>query len=171
MNNEIIFIFSLKVKIYNLAALLRSVFSPTLSTEIGSRYVTWHSEESMIVVLNVDGSSFGNLRISDFGGVLRRNDDNWLYGFAENVGISTVIHVELLALYHGLKAAWEKGYKDVICYSDSTLVVHLVSTMVNPWHHYVAIINNVQDLLQRNLSVQLKHSVSEANLSQISLLN
>jgi len=44
MENEIISIFSLKVKIYNLAALLRSVFSPALSTDIGGNYVTWHPE-------------------------------------------------------------------------------------------------------------------------------
>jgi len=132
MENEIISIFSLKVKIYNLTALLRFVFSPALSTNIGDRYATWHPEESMAVVLNVDGSNFGNPGISGFGGVIRRNDGTWLYGFAGNVGISTVIHVELLALYYGLKAAWERGYRDVICYSDSTLTVQLVSTMVNP---------------------------------------
>jgi ribonuclease HI len=85
----------------------------------------------MAVVFNVDGSSFGNPRISSFCGVLRRNDGSWLYGFVGNVSISTIIHVELLALYHGLKAAWERGYRDVICYSNSTLVVQLVSTMVN----------------------------------------
>jgi len=44
---------------------------------------------SMVVVLNVDGSSFENPRIFSFGGVLRRNDDNWLYRFARNAGVST----------------------------------------------------------------------------------
>jgi len=119
----------------------------------------------MGVVLNVDGNSFGNPRISGFGDALHRNDGSWLYGFAGNVGISTVINVELLTLYHGLKAAWERGYRDVICYSDSTLTVQLVSTTANPWHHYVAIISNVQDLLQRSWSVQSKHYVRETNSS------
>jgi hypothetical protein len=76
LENEIISIFSLKVKIYKFAVLLRYVFSPALSTDIGCRYVIWHPEESMVVVLNVDGSNFGNPRISCFGGVLRRNDDS-----------------------------------------------------------------------------------------------
>jgi len=35
----------------------------------------------MVVVLNVDGSSFVNPKISGFGGILRRNDGNWLYRF------------------------------------------------------------------------------------------
>ena len=91
MENEIISIFSLKVKIHNLTALLRYVFSPELSTDIGGRYVTWHPEKSMVVVLNVDGSNFGNPGISGFSGVLRRNNGSWLYEFAGNVGISTVI--------------------------------------------------------------------------------
>jgi len=98
--------------------------------------VTWHPEESMVVVLNVDGINFENPEISGFCGVLCRNDDSWLYRFAGNVCISTIIHVDLLVLYHGLKAAWKRGYRDVICYSDSTRDVQLISTMVNPWHHY-----------------------------------
>ena len=36
--------------------------------------MTWHPEESMVVVLNVDGINFENPGISGFGGVLRRND-------------------------------------------------------------------------------------------------
>jgi len=53
----------------------------------------------------------------------------------------------------------------VICYSKSTLVVQLVSTMVNPWHHYAEIISNVHDLLQWSWHVKLKHSVREASSS------
>jgi ribonuclease HI len=61
----------------------------------------------------------GNPGVSGFGGVLRRSNGTWIYGFAGNVGNTTVVHAELLTIYHGLKASWEKGYKDIICYSDS----------------------------------------------------
>jgi ribonuclease HI len=64
-----------------------------------------HQEESTsATVLIVDGSSLGNLGISGFGGVIRRSDGTWIFGFDGNVGITTIIHVELLAIYHGLKA-------------------------------------------------------------------
>jgi len=43
----------------------------------------------MAVVLNVDGNSFRNPSISGFGGIFRRNDGGWLYGFVGNIGIST----------------------------------------------------------------------------------
>lgn len=70
--------------------------------------MTWYPEESLAIVLNVDDINFGNPKISGFGGVLHRNDGSWLYEFAGNVGISTIMHVELLALYHGMKAALER---------------------------------------------------------------
>jgi len=54
---------------------------------------------------------------------------------------------------------------DVICYSDSTMDVQLVSTMVNRWYHSAAIVSNVHDLLQRSWIVQLKYFVREANTS------
>jgi hypothetical protein len=69
MADQIISIFSLKVKFYNLAALIR-FFSSDLSMDIGGRYVTWHPEESIVVVLNVDGNSFENPEISCLGGVI-----------------------------------------------------------------------------------------------------
>lgn len=36
--------------------------------------MSWHLEESMVVVLNVDDNNFGNPGITNFGGVLRSND-------------------------------------------------------------------------------------------------
>ncbi|KEH41052.1 hypothetical protein MTR_1g041340 [Medicago truncatula] len=62
------------VEFYNSATLLRSVFSPTLTTYIRGRYVTWYPEKSTVVVLNVDGNNFENPGISSFGGIFRRND-------------------------------------------------------------------------------------------------
>ncbi|PNY01187.1 hypothetical protein L195_g024476 [Trifolium pratense] len=40
-----------------------------------------------------------------------------------------------------IKPAWEKGFMDVICYSDSALAIQLVNNTVNPWHHFAAIIH------------------------------
>lgn len=52
-----------------------------------------HPGEERDVILNVDGSSLGNLGSSGFGGVLRHSNGDWIFGFAGNVGISTILHV------------------------------------------------------------------------------
>ncbi|CAJ2632849.1 unnamed protein product [Trifolium pratense] len=100
---------------------------------------------------------------SGFGGVLRHSNGKWIYGFAGTVGISTILHVELLAIYHGLKVAWDQGYRNIVCYSDSTLSIQLIGRDVNSWHHYASILTNIRDLVKRNWSIDFKHTKREAN--------
>lgn len=74
MENETVSTYQLKHDIYNLATLLNSVFNTIEPTATDRRWVTWHPEEGMAMVLNVDGSSLGNPGASGFRGVLRRTD-------------------------------------------------------------------------------------------------
>jgi hypothetical protein len=67
-------------------------------------------------VLNVDGSSLGNPGASGFGGVLKNSDGSWIGSFSGSVGFSNVLPVELLALYDGLRMAWDKGLRTLVCY-------------------------------------------------------
>jgi len=68
-------------------------------------------------ILNVDGSSLGSPDRSGFGGVHCDSDGTWLCGFSRFIGISDNLHAELLAIMHGLKLSWDKGHRNVICYS------------------------------------------------------
>lgn len=69
------------------------------------RWVTWHASREDLVVLNVDGSCVGNLWPYGFGGPLRYSNGVWIKGFSGHLGISNNLHVELLALLHGLHLA------------------------------------------------------------------
>ncbi|TKY75055.1 Polynucleotidyl transferase, Ribonuclease H fold [Spatholobus suberectus] len=61
-----------------------------------------------------------------FGGLVRYQDGSLIHGLYGSVGSSTIIHVEILALFHGIKLWWEAGYQQhVICYSDSMEVIRL----------------------------------------------
>lgn len=89
---------------------------------------------------------------------------DWMLGYYGSAGFSNSLHVELLALYHGLRIAWQYGYKDLICYTDSTLVINLVHRESNVWHHYAAIINNIKDLVARNWRVCVTHTLRKMQL-------
>lgn len=66
------------------------------------RLVHWHPNRDIGVVLNVDGSSFGNPGRTGFGGLLREDDGTWIAGFIGYVGFSTNVHAELMAILYGL---------------------------------------------------------------------
>ncbi|WJX25711.1 hypothetical protein P8452_14727 [Trifolium repens] len=163
MENDTTSIYEIKLQIYSTAGINARVFA-TLSIESDSeQWVSWHPDETLATILNVDGSSLGNPGPSGFGGVLRHSNGDWIFGFAGTVGISSVLHVELLAIYYGLKAAWDQGYRNIICYSDSTLSLQLIEGEVNQWHHYAPILANINALVKRNWSINFRHTKREAN--------
>jgi len=83
------------------------------------------------MILNVDGSSLDNRSVSGFGG-LHRNDDCVGYCcFCWEHWFSNIQHVELLAVYHGLKIAWEFGMLEQLCYSYSKSAIKLIKELVN----------------------------------------
>ncbi|MCI15795.1 ribonuclease H protein, partial [Trifolium medium] len=126
MENETISYVTLRTNTENLSQLLRTCFlkhniSPTTSM------VRWKAHGGIGMILNVDGSSIGNLGVSGFGGLIRNSDGEWVHGFAGNIGFSNILHAELLAVYHDLVLAWELNIKDLWCYSDSKTVIKLLS--------------------------------------------
>lgn len=50
--------------------------------------------------MTIDGSSLGNPRPTDFGGLLRNGDGVWRQGFFGNLGISNKLHAKLLPIHH-----------------------------------------------------------------------
>ncbi|KAK2439291.1 hypothetical protein QL285_023974 [Trifolium repens] len=123
--------------------------------------VRWNARGN-IMILNVDRRSIGNPSISGFRGLIRNSDVVWVYGFAENIDFSNILHAELLTVYHGLSLAWELDIKDLWCHSDSKTVIKLLSDHVNDCHCYAAIIYNIKDLLARDWRVRVMHTLRRA---------
>jgi ribonuclease HI len=68
-----------------------------------------------------------------------------------------------MAVYKGLLLAWELNIKDLWCYSDSKMAIKLVTEPVDEWHHYAAILNNIQGILRREWQVTILHTLREGN--------
>lgn len=47
------------------------------------------------MILNVDSSSLDNLGVSDFGGLIRNFDVDWVHGFTGNIGYSNILMFEI----------------------------------------------------------------------------
>lgn len=115
-------------QIATLHGVLHDVYGKNPVTK-GTRQVTWSSPPPDFVKINVDGSSLGNPGRSGFGGVIRNSHGEWIMGFSGFCGVTTNINSELMAIQVGLKLAWDKDYRDVICESDSLRVQILYSVL------------------------------------------
>jgi hypothetical protein len=130
MENEVVPYFSLRTNTENFAQLLKTCFLKQ-NISPATRMVRWNAQGGNNMILNVDGSSIGNPGISGFRGLIRNSDGAWVHGFAGNIGFSNILHAELLAVYHGITLAWELDINDLWCYSDSKIVIKLLSDQVN----------------------------------------
>ena len=61
--------------------------------------------------LNVDGGSRENPGAVDYGGVISGDQGQWIVGFQGSPGIATNLGAELMALCHGLRLAWSRGFR------------------------------------------------------------
>ncbi|RHN46489.1 putative ribonuclease H-like domain-containing protein [Medicago truncatula] len=87
----------------------------------------------------------------------------FLRGFYGNIDLSCILHVEILALYHGLDLCWSTGYRRVICYSDSLHVIMLVQDLLNMFHKFSNLISLIKKLLSQDWIVALCHILWEGN--------
>lgn len=131
------------------------------------RWVTWHpSMEEEVIVLNVDGSSLGNPGRAGFGGLFRQGYGTWVSGFYGFLGVADSLFAELAAIFHGLHLAWGAGHRNLLCYSDSTYAIKLLTQEEEAGqnHRYAPLICTIKELLGRQWRVKIQHTLREGNM-------
>ncbi|XP_057425690.1 uncharacterized protein LOC130719059 [Lotus japonicus] len=93
---------------------------------------------------------------SDFG--------QWFGGFYGFKDDPHILHLELLAIFHGLSMAWDRGARDVECQSDSLDAVTLVNSAPPSRHMYASLIWDIKDLLGHEWQVVVLHTLREGNV-------
>lgn len=75
------------------------------------------------IMLNMDGSSLGNLGRAGAKGLLRDSSGKWISGFSLNLGITSNNVAELGAIWYGLQLALNMGFKFMHVQIDSMVVL------------------------------------------------
>jgi ribonuclease HI len=142
---------------------ITSAFNSEDSSTHSERLVKWNSRNHEDHILNVDGSCIGTPSHSGYGGVLRNSVGLFISGCSCFIPNSTdILLAELTAIQQGLNMAIDLNMNDLMCYSDSLLVVNLIMNDTPRFHIYVVLIQNIKDLLvDRNIS--LHHTLREGN--------
>lgn len=112
---------------------------------------------------NVDGSSKGNPGPAGFGGLLRNDEGGLILRFQGCIGVAGILLVEIKAIEHGLRLAWSRCFKNVICESDSLEAVRLINEGMEELHLYGSTIMNVRQMLSWNWDARVVHVLREAN--------
>ncbi|XP_057450644.1 uncharacterized protein LOC130742570 [Lotus japonicus] len=84
-------------------------------------------------------------------------------GFYGHCNDPNILHLKLLAIFHGLSLAWNRGVRAVECQSDSLDAVKLVSSVPPLRHSYASLIWDIKDLLSRSWQVVVYHTLRKGN--------
>ncbi|XP_057432515.1 uncharacterized protein LOC130725286 [Lotus japonicus] len=84
-------------------------------------------------------------------------------GFLGSGGCGSVLEMELMAIFHGLRVTWDKGFRRVLCSSDSLLAVSLIRNPPSSFHVHAVIIACIRAMLSRPWMVRLEHTLREGN--------
>jgi hypothetical protein len=104
MDNELVPLFTLKMGIMDYSLMLKN--GPLdQHAAMTTNLVRWNSLGGTSMILNVDGSSIGNPGVFGFGRLIRNSNGAWVHGFYGNLGVSNILHAELMAIYKGLLLA------------------------------------------------------------------
>lgn len=164
-NNEDIPSHRLLLAILNLYAIFKACFDKNEGDSTAVRQISWLNKDQEGIILNVDGSSLGNPGPGGFGGLARNPDGGWLFGFSGHIGLFDVLKAELLGILNGLKIAWDRGFRDIICYTDSMNAMQLIKEQQADFHRYATIVQEIKDLLILPWKVAMHHTLREGNQS------
>ncbi|KAK0580349.1 hypothetical protein LWI29_000920 [Acer saccharum] len=125
--------------------------------------LAWSPPPQDWVKINVDGSRNPVEGSIAAGGVIRDHKKKWLYGFALNKGLGSVIEAELWGALEGLKLAWMAGYKKVVLETDSQNAVNLLTNYRSVNHPLYSIIQACVELIKGDWSCHVLHIYRECN--------
>ncbi|CAN0905907.1 Putative ribonuclease H protein At1g65750 [Linum grandiflorum] len=127
------------------------------------RLVGWKARQDVDVIVNTDGLVLQPSGQAAGGGILRDRMGISKAAFAVNFGSCSITSAELRAALHGLRLAWEMGYRRVSLQVDSLVVLsYLQNTDVADLRHK-SCVEDLKELLRRNWTVYVSHTYREGN--------
>ncbi|KAJ8441385.1 hypothetical protein Cgig2_009093 [Carnegiea gigantea] len=127
---------------------LETKWLSTASTTGREVTVDWEPPSAEWVALNMDGTSGNNPGPSGGGGVFHGWRGEWMGGFAERMGVYSSVRVELRAILQGLRLAREKGYRKLVVYVDSIVIVGMLNDYMKCSARHNALVQQCRRLLQ-----------------------
>jgi ribonuclease HI len=85
--------------------------------------VVWHPPIISWIKCNTDGASSGNPGTTSCGGVFRNHFSDFVFAFAEPLGVQTSLFAETCGVLRAIEVAYENNWHNLWIETDSTSVV------------------------------------------------
>lgn len=125
--------------------------------------ISWRFPPIDYYKLNVDGSVKTPSMLAACGGLIRNDAGEFIKGFYCNLGICSMVKVELWGLYYCLQLAKTQGISKLVVELDSLVALNVFQKKCPSTHHCFAFVRDICTLLQDKWACLLIHSVRKGN--------
>ena len=130
----------------------------TLSRNLNdNKVLKWLPPGEGQLKVNVDGALSHVTHEAACGGLFRDHNGSFLRGFTCKLMEGDVLSTELWGIVHGLKIAWDMGFRNVIIESDSAEACNLLINDPGELHEDRRLIDEAKSFLIRDWSIMIKH--------------
>ncbi|EOX98014.1 Ribonuclease H protein [Theobroma cacao] len=126
--------------------------------------IEWRAPQVGWVCLNTDGAYKRSIEEASAGGVKRNAEGDWQAGFVAKLGKCSAYRAELWGILHGLRLAWDSGFKKVQVQVDNKMVVQAISTDKLIPGANTDLISAIKNVLQKEWEVSFMHTYREGNM-------
>ena len=139
--------------------------------QMTERLIKWQAPPTDWISLHTNGAAKGNPGVARASGVFREHRGEWLGGYAEGLGICSLVKAELKAVLRGLRIAKDRRIQKLWIRLDSSVVVDILQNSTFPPENY-SLVRQCTDLLSSTgWQVRVSHCYREANKVADKLVN
>ena len=95
--------------------------------------------------------------------MIRDDKEDFIAGFFFQINNCFRLLAEIRAMLHGLKLAWDRGFRKVVIESDSIEAVNMVQKHVGDLDQVSVCIGDILKIQEQKWSTQIRHIPREAN--------
>jgi ribonuclease HI len=99
---------------------------------MGLKEIHWQPPWVNWTKCNIDGASCGNSGIASCGGIFRNHKADFLFGFAELLGVTSSCFAEFSGACRAIEIAYQRNWRYLWLESDSSIVVSAFNNPAKP---------------------------------------
>lgn len=127
------------------------------------RSIRWRPPNSRWLKLNTDGAVVQAQCQAGCEGIFQDEDGRYFLTYAGHLGVCIVLQAELWAIWHGIRLACERGFRQVTVETDSLVVHKLLTSGWSSLHPSFALVQHILVVSYQGVSVCWSHTLREAN--------
>ncbi|KAF7802698.1 ribonuclease H [Senna tora] len=125
---------------------------------------SWVNPPEGWVKISSDEAVCRSSNIVGCGGLICDHSGQWIQGFKKKIGFASPLSAELWGIYHGLKLAWDLGFRRIELENESRLAIDLCKSTSRSSQSSYPAVKGIKELINKSWVVKFFHISRSRNI-------